>query len=253
MRPFQISPALPLFFAAALLGGCALTPPLVNTEASAPAPVQTAPLPDVVEDDLPLHEVGGPATPWLPGEHIVLNRLRTAEEIWGGTPYEFGGTSRYGIDCSAFVQRVFAEDFGVAISRSTETQVREGREVRRSELQPGDLVFFRTGRRQRHVGIYLREGEFLHASTSRGVTTDRLDGYYDRTYWTARRVLTPEQIAALPPVDLPAGAPPAVATSEPPRRPAAARRPASPPPPPPGARLSERSTSTTAPARRSGW
>jgi hypothetical protein len=65
-----------------------------------------------------------------------------------------------------------------------------GTEVRRSQLQPGDLVFFRPSRKDRHVGVYLSNGEFVHASASSGVTVSSLDDrYWKRTWWQARRVL----------------------------------------------------------------
>ncbi|MDX1531906.1 MAG: NlpC/P60 family protein, partial [Rhodothermales bacterium] len=73
-----------------------------------------------------------------------------------------------------------------------------------------DLVFFRTGPGQRHVGVYLGGGDFVHASSSDGVTVSALGGYYDRTYWTARRVL---------PVGVPPVEPVAASGPEPPVRP----------------------------------
>lgn len=131
-------------------------------------------------------------------EMAVLQRLEDAYAEWRGTPYLFGGTTFDGVDCSGFIQRVYAEWFGIALSRSTDTQVREGRSVSVDALQPGDIVFFRTGRDQRHAGIYVGGGEFLHASTTRGVTVDPLtEGYFQRTYWTARRMLSPQQLTAL--------------------------------------------------------
>ena len=75
------------------------------------------------------------------------------------------------------------------LPRNTALQVQEGSPVSREDLAPGDLVFFRRGG-TRHVGIYLGDDEFIHASTSRGVTISNLDeDYYRRYYWTARRLL----------------------------------------------------------------
>lgn len=255
------SSSLALLALALSLAGCSLAPTLAppappsSPTAATPPPSHAPALPDVaLETDVRFRDVTLNGDAWRPAELLVLNQLRAAEDIWTGTPYLFGGTSRHGIDCSAFVQRVFADDFGIALPRSTHAQVLEGRAVRRDELQPGDLVFFRLGRQQ-HVGIYLYDGQFLHASTSRGVTRDRLDApYYARGFWTARRVLTPERIAALTPA-----VPPTLAlsdlTSEP--RSPAARPPApvrqGPPPPPPGARITERSFPDTPATRRSGW
>ncbi len=110
---------------------------------------------------------------------------------WRGVPYRLGGTDRGGIDCSAFVQRTFAERFGIALPRTTAQQGRAGVAVTREALRPGDLVFFKTGRKLRHVGIYLGDGRFLHASTSRGVTLSSLENrYWRERYWKARRILS---------------------------------------------------------------
>ena len=103
--------------------------------------------------------------------------------------YKMGGTGQNGIDCSAFTQKMFREKFNHVLSRSTATQVHEGIEVKKSDLQPGDLVFFKTSKIDRHVGVYTGNGEFLHASI-KGITYTKLDKqFYKDTYWTARRVI----------------------------------------------------------------
>lgn len=110
-----------------------------------------------------------------------------ASEDWLGTPYRWGGDSRRGIDCSAFVRRIYRRAFDVELTRTTATQVQQGHYIRKNELKAGDLVFFRRGR-TRHVGIYIRDGDFVHASSSGGVKLSNLSGdYYTRYYWTARR------------------------------------------------------------------
>jgi hypothetical protein len=119
----------------------------------------------------------------------VASAIRLRGDSWMGTRYRFGGESRSGIDCSAFTRQIFRETFGMELPRNTALQVQEGVSVSRDDLAPGDLVFFRRGG-TRHVGIYLGDNEFLHASTSRGVTISNLDeSYYQRYYWTARRIL----------------------------------------------------------------
>jgi hypothetical protein len=120
----------------------------------------------------------------------ALAAIRERGESWMGTRYRFGGESRSGIDCSAFTRQIFREAFGMELPRNTALQVQQGVSVSRDDLAPGDLVFFRRGG-TRHVGIYLGDNEFIHASTRRGVTISNLDeSYYQRYYWTARRVLT---------------------------------------------------------------
>lgn len=108
---------------------------------------------------------------------------------WAGVPYRYGGTGRNGIDCSAFVRQAMAAVRGLRLPRTTRAQVRRGHPVARGQLRVGDLVFFKTGRGSRHVGIYIGNGRFMHVSSSVGVTISRLDNmYWRRHYWTARRL-----------------------------------------------------------------
>lgn len=108
---------------------------------------------------------------------------------WKNVDYKMGGTSKTGIDCSAFTQKVFKEKFGVNLPRTTTTQVNVGVEVKRSELIPGDLVFFKTGKTDRHVGVYVGNGDFMHASI-KGVIFTKLDKpFYKKNYWTSRRII----------------------------------------------------------------
>jgi cell wall-associated NlpC family hydrolase len=109
-----------------------------------------------------------------------------------GVPYRNGGTTTNGLDCSGLVVTVY-KNFGVALPRTSHDQSNFGTKVGRSQLEPGDLVFFRTAGTTRisHVGIYSGGGEFIHASTrSKRVKYDRLDNkYFRKRYATARRVL----------------------------------------------------------------
>jgi cell wall-associated NlpC family hydrolase len=100
-----------------------------------------------------------------------------------GVPYRNGGSDPAGFDCSGFVQYVFAQA-GKALPRETREQFRVGRDVRRSEVQPGDLVFFETvSRGPSHVGVAIGGDEFVHAPTSRGVVrVERLTS----SYWSTR-------------------------------------------------------------------
>jgi lipoprotein Spr len=108
---------------------------------------------------------------------------------WKGIKYKFGGNSKRGIDCSAFTQRIFKEKFDIKIPRNTRTQVKVGKEIARSELELGDLVFFKTGKYDRHVGVYMGKGDFMHASI-KGVKYSKLDKpFYKKTYWTSRRII----------------------------------------------------------------
>ncbi|HET8807983.1 MAG TPA: NlpC/P60 family protein [Methylophaga sp.] len=117
----------------------------------------------------------------------LLTKLYQQYEKWYGTPYRIGGNSRSGIDCSGFVQATYRDLFGINLPRTTSQQFRSGPHVNRADLQPGDLVFFRHGR---HVGIYLENQKFLHASTSNGVMiSDIRNPYWTRHYWRSISVL----------------------------------------------------------------
>lgn len=107
------------------------------------------------------------------------------------TPYLWGGTTTNGIDCSAFVQRVMKYALGIDLPRTSIVQSTVGEEVKREDLQFGDLIFFNTmGSRISHVGIYLGESVFAHSSSSGGVKTSSLnEDYYSARFVTARRVI----------------------------------------------------------------
>ncbi len=111
---------------------------------------------------------------------------------WIGTPYHFGGTTSRGVDCSAFVQHVYAEAADVLLPRTARYQYLLGVPVKsKEELRFGDLVFFHTRRRVyvSHVGIYLGHGLFAHASSRYGVTISSLDSpYYRKRFIGGRRL-----------------------------------------------------------------
>ncbi|MBB5349359.1 C40 family peptidase [Desulfoprunum benzoelyticum] len=118
----------------------------------------------------------------------VKQALRAHYQKWRGTPYRPGGMSPAGVDCSGFIQLTYSQLFGLNPGRSTKDQLNHGRSVRRGDLRPGDLLFFRTGLFDRHVGIYFDDGLFVHASATKGVTVSNLKlAYWDRTFSTARR------------------------------------------------------------------
>ncbi|WP_237057562.1 NlpC/P60 family protein [Microbulbifer sediminum] len=128
------------------------------------------------------------------GQHLsdtgaVRDKIYAQYREWKGTRYALGGMSKRGIDCSGLVYATYRDHLGIEIPRTTRHQSRIGRAIKRSDLRAGDLVFFKTGHKVRHVGIYIEDGKFFHASTSRGVTISRLSDYYWRDrYWHSRRV-----------------------------------------------------------------
>lgn len=124
----------------------------------------------------------------------IKSRLMDQYADWKGVRYRLGGTSKRGIDCSAFVQTTFREQFGLDLPRSTYEQEDTGKSINRGKLRPGDIVLFRAGSTGRHVGIYLGNDNFVHASTSSGVMISSLnDSYWKKRYREARRVLSHTQ------------------------------------------------------------
>lgn len=121
----------------------------------------------------------------------VKSRIMDQYADWKGVRYRLGGSTKKGIDCSGFVQRTFREQFGLELPRSTYEQQEMGKSVSRSNLRTGDLVLFRAGSTGRHVGIYIGNNQFVHASTSSGVIISSMnEPYWKKRYNEARRVLS---------------------------------------------------------------
>jgi cell wall-associated NlpC family hydrolase len=109
---------------------------------------------------------------------------------WHGTNYQYGGNNDSGIDCSALMVEAYYELFNIVLPRTTEDQSTLGKRVRKRNISAGDLVFFKTGLSSRHVGLYLKDGIFVHASRSGGVIKSSLDsGYWAKKYWKTKRVI----------------------------------------------------------------
>jgi cell wall-associated NlpC family hydrolase len=124
-------------------------------------------------------------------ESIKRRLLRVARGMLA-VPYRFGGTTLWGLDCSGFVQKAFSF-LDLGLPRTAREQFREGVKVSKAELSAGDLVFFRTrAKYASHVGIYLGDNRFIHASAhDRKVTIDHLDEpYYRKHYLGAKRLLS---------------------------------------------------------------
>ncbi|GGJ58125.1 C40 family peptidase [Deinococcus roseus] len=119
------------------------------------------------------------------------SQVRVIAASWRGVPYVYGGVSRRGIDCSGFTMTVMKQ-MGVNLPHSSAAQYNYGTPVSKANLMEGDLVFFAAGGRGiSHVGMYLGNGQFIHASTPRtGVIVSSIgEAYYRSTYVGARRVL----------------------------------------------------------------
>ena len=131
----------------------------------------------------------------IPYSKVLGEEIVEYGKLFIGTPYVWGGNDiRNGVDCSGLTKKVF-EGFDINISRLSYTQVNDGRKVSKSELRPGDLVFFDTSGKNNgnisHVGIYAGNDLFLHADCTKGVTISSLsNAYYARNYVTGSRILS---------------------------------------------------------------
>lgn len=128
----------------------------------------------------------------LPVEELTDGKMISFIEDWYGTRYKYGGNDKNGIDCSSFCQTFISAMYGLSLPRTSAQQYQNSKRLRRDELQEGDLVFFKTRGRKAgisHVGIYLRNNKFVHASTSSGVViNDMDDAYYAAHYAGAGRI-----------------------------------------------------------------
>jgi NlpC/P60 family protein len=126
-------------------------------------------------------------------EELDNPKLLSFMDYWYGAPYHYGGMSRDGIDCSGFAFLLMSSVYGVAsLPRTAKDQYETSRHIHRDQLQEGDLVFFHTlGRRRAvtHVGIYLRNNKFIHASVSGVMISDLSEGYYEKHFIGSGRVL----------------------------------------------------------------
>jgi cell wall-associated NlpC family hydrolase len=152
------------------------------------------PLTDTVLANEPEEDPIEPATPIASSIAPLSDVFYNHYKEWRGTRYRLGGLGKGGIDCSGFVYLTFLDRLGIELPRSTHFQSQKGKEVARSQLKTGDLVFFRTGR-YNHVGIYLEDGKFMHSSTKSGVRISSLsNSYWQRTYWKAKRLPLPSEM-----------------------------------------------------------
>ena len=159
------------------------TAPPINQQPVRPAPKKEEPKAEQKETKpSPKMEKTPEQAPFLPKKKVDAV-IKTAKK-YIGTKYVFGGTTPKGFDCSGFVQYVFKQN-GFSIPRTADEQYKLGKRIKkRTELEPGDLVFFTTYEKgASHCGIYLGKNQFIHVSSSKGVRTDSLDDSYWKPRW----------------------------------------------------------------------
>lgn len=124
-----------------------------------------------------------------PVEDITSTKMFEFIDEWYGTRYRLGGTTKKGIDCSAFSQYLFATVYGLNLPRTTREQHKLTDRISRTDLTEGDLLFFNTRGSISHVGVYLQNNKFVHAASSEGVMiSDIFDNYWVRRFIGVGRI-----------------------------------------------------------------
>lgn len=122
-------------------------------------------------------------------QQTIESRLHSQFRKWKGVRYQWGVTDTDGIDCSALTQKTYLTALKKHLPRTTGEQIKEGKQISVSELQPGDLIFFRQKKSVRHVGIYMGNNQFMHASGSMGVKLSSLmSPFWISHFEVARRI-----------------------------------------------------------------
>ncbi|WP_455962548.1 C40 family peptidase [Bacteroides bouchesdurhonensis] len=114
------------------------------------------------------------------------HKLYMESADWIGVPYRGGGDSKRGTDCSGLTYQVYRKVYRIQLPRNTEDLKKKSNKVSKRNLREGDLVFFtsrNSGKKVAHVGIYLKNGKFIHASTSKGVIVSNLNEDYYTKHW----------------------------------------------------------------------
>ncbi len=153
--------------------------------------------PNVLED---IEELEEPDVDWdgQPFSDMDSAELSQVQETimrefsaWKGTPYRMGGNTMRGVDCSGFVRHIYSTLFSLNVPRSAREFMSVGQRIDKDELQPGDLIVFFPRSYPRHVGIYIGNNKFIHASRHKGVSMADMDQrYWRKAYRMARRLIT---------------------------------------------------------------
>ena len=132
-----------------------------------------------------------------PVEDVTSIKMFQFIDEWYGTRYRLGGTTKKGIDCSAFSQYLFAAVYGLNLPRTAREQYKMTNRISRTDLTEGDLLFFNTRGGISHVGVYLQNNKFVHAASSEGVMiSDVFDEYWVRRFIGVGRIKEQSVIAS---------------------------------------------------------
>ena len=128
-------------------------------------------------------------------DSVYRMKMKSFISEWWESPYKWGGSSKRGIDCSSFTQKLFKEVYKVNSPRTSREQYKIGKKVPYDSLQTGDLLFFKNSRGIWHVGTYIYKGFFVHSSSHEGVHVSNLsEDYYAEHLFGYRRILKSEDI-----------------------------------------------------------
>ena len=187
VRPYTITPTFNIiryFIPVALLLITACAPP-------GPRPYYSRDLGDWVSSPIigQSYTTTPPST--LPESRSVpASKLRKVAESYLGVPYVFGGQSRDGMDCSGFVRQVYNEAAGIQLPHNAAAMSHYGRDVSKSDLEPGDILFFKGVLFVEHAGIYMGNGYFIHSQSRVGVNYTLLSTpYFTQHLAGAKRVM----------------------------------------------------------------
>ncbi len=121
---------------------------------------------------------------------VKAKKLYSFISEWYGTPYKYGGCGKDGVDCSCFTGTLYYKVYGKIIARSSSQLYKESDHIKMKNLEEGDLVFFKIGSKNvSHVGVYLKDDKFVHASTKKGVMISSLqEQFFKDTYYGAGKL-----------------------------------------------------------------
>ena len=126
----------------------------------------------------------------ITSKEVKASKLYSFVNDWYGTPYKYGGCEKSGVDCSCFTINLFDKVYGIKMPRTAGEIYKECEKESIDKAKEGDLIFFKINSNSiKHVGVYLRDKKFVHASTTKGVLVNSLsETYYQKYFYTAGKL-----------------------------------------------------------------